>query len=120
MASLLPRVTVATGIVATVLFATAYYVMHFLVGGEEDWNLGIAVVICLLAAMGIGGIGAILSLVSFYRLPAKRRVAALSFVLNLIPGLVWFAAAGDATDCNLQIAFGVAVKATTARKRLLP
>ena len=85
------RTSVAVGIVATLLFTTACCAMHLFVGGEEDWNLGIALVLCILTTIGIGVIGIVLSMVSFYRYPAERSVAALGLVLNLIPGFVWFA-----------------------------
>lgn len=91
----LPRLSVVLGVGATLLFITAYAAMRLLLGGEEDWNYGIFLVLCLMGALGISFIGIIVSLIAFSRVPGKRAAASLGLALNLIPGMTWFALWGS-------------------------
>jgi hypothetical protein len=83
----MPKLSLILGVFATVLYTSAWCAMSFLVHGEEDWNLGIALLLSLLAALGISVLGVILSLVSFDSVPGKRRLRLLGLLTNLIPGL---------------------------------
>lgn len=87
----MPRLSIVLGGVATLLFIIAYAASQLLLDGEEDWNYGIFLVLCLVGALGISFIGIIVSLMALCRAPGKRAAASLGLALNLIPGVTWFA-----------------------------
>lgn len=84
----MPRLSMVLGLGATLLFITACAESR-LVGGEENWNYGIFLVLCITGAFGVSLIGIIVSLMALVRVPGTRLAVLLGLVLNLIPGVTW-------------------------------
>ncbi|MCP4549169.1 MAG: hypothetical protein GY835_22170 [bacterium] len=76
------------GVFVTLLMTGAMLTGWLGVHGEEDWNLGIAVVICLLSSGILGTFGAIIGCVVLLRSRQRRSLVVTGLLLNLLPASV--------------------------------
>ncbi len=79
------KASVIIGIVAVGLFVVTVFTMRVFIHGEEDWNLGIALALSVLASLVIGLVGAMASVVAMCRKPHNRLLAIVALALNLTP-----------------------------------
>jgi hypothetical protein len=83
------KASLVFGALSVGLFFVAIFASRILVQSEDDWIMGVALALCAGAALSIGMVGGLLSVVAICRKSDKPLLALAGLVLNLIPALFY-------------------------------